>query len=546
METQSQVTSGAAARVGNSDDHEYDSYIARVAKRFAENTAGQPLLTTDAYKRHDTALWDAYLNSFPADERQFHNCSCCRTFVQRYGSLVVVKDGRTIPAVWDVTDAPELYKSAVEAMARLVRRAKVTGVFLSESIELGQRSTRTETCTWHHFAVTNPRVFQRTVKSAKQAMAEKREDHNTVARALGEFTPTMLQTAVQLLKSDALYRSEKVLGAAEWLLKVSEERRTLTGELRENALWREIALAPAGFCHPRSSMLGSLLEDIAKGLPYEDVSRMFAAKMHPLSYQRPQAAPSAGNIAQAEKLVEQMGLAPSLKRRFARLDEVQSLWKATPKALVVEGSGGVFAHLTPKSEAPSSTLRIPPQTMTWEKFLRTVLPDARSIELNAPAHGNYCALVTAEDPESPPILQWDRLDRRNPVSWYLYNGGSTVGHWNITVGWRKVNAITEQPSSWFGAKLEHQGSGVLFILDGARDTRSAGTGLALFPETLKSELREVRSTIESFSNKGTISGAEEASACGLVMQKSSSRGDIHLRVVGATGVTSEYRIDRLD
>lgn len=541
--TQSQVSSNTRAKVGNGDDHEYDSYIARVAKRFAENTAGQPLLTTDAYKRHDTALWDAYLDSFPAEERQFHNCSCCRHFIQRYGSLVVVKDGRTVPAVWDVDDAPELYKPAVTAMARLVRRAKITGVFLSELVELGDRSTRTEACTWRHFAVYNPTVFKRTVKTAKQAMAEKREDRNTVARALSEFTPTMLTTAVQLLKSDALYRSEKVLGQAEWLLKLAEAHREVNRELRENELWREIALAPAGFCHPRSSMIGTLLEDIEQGLPYEVVARKFADKMAPTRYQRPQAAPSAGNIAQAEKLVEQMGIEPSLRRRFARLDEVQALWKPATKGLDVEGSGGVFAHLKPKGEAPTSALRVPAQTMTWEKFKRTVLPDAKSIELNAPIAGNYCALVTAEDPAAPPILQWDTLEQRNPVSWYMYVEGSSAAQWNISPGWRKVTAVTTEPSSWFGAKLDHHAAGVLFILDGARDTRSSGSGLALFPETLKSELRAVRSTIEAFSKKGTISGADQASACGLVMQKSS--GVVHLRVVSASGVTSEYRIDRM-
>lgn len=178
MNIEQQSTSATAVKRDNSEDHEYDAYIGRIAERFKLRTENEPLFTTDAYKRHDTSLWDAYLNSFPPDERQFHNCSACRHFIQRYGSLVTIKDGRTFPAVWDEDDAPELYKPAVEAMARLVRRAKVTGVFLSESAELGQAKTRTEVCTWHHFSVRNPRVFKRTTKTAKQAMAERREDRN--------------------------------------------------------------------------------------------------------------------------------------------------------------------------------------------------------------------------------------------------------------------------------------------------------------------------------------------------------------------------------
>lgn len=53
-------------------------------------------------------------------------------------------------------------------------------------------------------------------------------------------------------------------------------------------------------------MIGTLLDDIASGMSFDSVSRRFAEKMHPLQYQRPQAAPSAGNIAQAEKIVEKL------------------------------------------------------------------------------------------------------------------------------------------------------------------------------------------------------------------------------------------------
>ena len=110
-----------------------------------------------------------------------------------------------------------------------------------------------------------------------------------------------LAQALKLLKSEALYRSEKVLGQAQWLYDL--HRALPSRRNRDHVLWRAVAAAPAGFCHPRSSMIGTLLEDLAAGMPFDDVSRRFAEKMHPLLYQRPQAAPSAGNIAQAEKIV---------------------------------------------------------------------------------------------------------------------------------------------------------------------------------------------------------------------------------------------------
>src|SRR5690606_31045341 len=107
----------------------------------------------------------------------------------------------------------------------------------------------------------------------------------------------------------------------------------------------------------------------------DDVAHSFAAKMHPLQYQRPQAAPTAGAIAAAERLVEQMGIAPALRRRFARLDEIEALWRPAAEPEPAESAGGVFAHLTPKGKIPTRELELPATTMTWEKFQRTVLQD---------------------------------------------------------------------------------------------------------------------------------------------------------------------------
>ena len=112
------------------------------------------------------------------------------------------------------------------------------------------------------------------------------------------------------------------------------------GRAGENLLWRAVAEAPAGYCHPKSAVTGSLLEDVAAGMAFKDIARRFNAKVAPLAYQRPQAAPSASNVQQAEKIVAQLGIAPSLERRFARLDEVQVLdWVPSAYKMPAEAAG---------------------------------------------------------------------------------------------------------------------------------------------------------------------------------------------------------------
>lgn len=179
-----------------------------------------------------------------------------------------------------------------------------------------------------------------------------------------------------LLRTDALARAEKVIGGAEWLLDL---KRRLFGSpqptrtQRNAMLWLAVAKAPEGFCHPRASMLGSLMDDIVSGKSMETIKSGFAAKMDGLAYQRPQAAPSAGSIAQAEKLVSKLDLARALERRFARLEEVVALWKPRDMRAKPLSGGGVFDHL--KKPAPSaSELRGNQGRITWAKFERDILP----------------------------------------------------------------------------------------------------------------------------------------------------------------------------
>ena len=74
-----------------------------------------------------------------------------------------------------------------------------------------------------------------------------------------------------------------------------------------------VAAAPEGFCHPRSAVTASLLEDIAAGMPFDSVRDRFNVKVGPLAYQRPQAPPSEGNIKAAEALVEKISQGPEPK-----------------------------------------------------------------------------------------------------------------------------------------------------------------------------------------------------------------------------------------
>ncbi len=540
MEDQVMTAATGGGQLGSSFDRLADAVRAHFGNMIQAH--GPHLFTVET-----SDLDVIYLGQFASfADRQHHTCSACRHFLHRYGDLVVMDSSGTIhSAMWpDVTDAafekvPAEYVEQVRTLARVVGHGRVKGVFLSKESVWGQPVTGE----WKHFAVSpSTLMFRHPLLSAGQAMAEKREHFGTLNRALAEFPAALIGQALTFLEADALYRSEKVEGVARFLHKLQHDLDGTKGEQRRNIVWRAVAGAPAGFCTPRSSMIGTLLEDMATGMDFEAVKARFASKMHPLRYQRPQTTASSGNIEQAEKIVAQLGLEPALRRRFARLDEVQTVWKPSAEAPTKE-AGGVFGHLQARASAEARiAAQVVPVSTTWEKFARTVLPNALGMDLFVSGSMSFGALVTAVDPAAPPLFQWDREDARNPVSWYLYHGGSQPGRWSLPDhAWAKVTGIALRPNAWGNVQMDHHGNGAIILLDGARDT--VNRELALFPETLRSELHQVRKTIEQFSKSRSIEGVEEASACGLILGDKNTRHSLRVRT--AAGVAT-YHIDRWD
>lgn len=508
-------------------DHDYDGLLNAVKASFAA-VGTQPLFVTAVDDLNET-----YLNALPFELRQVHNCHACRRFFERYGSLVTVADdGNLIPAMWRPEQVPEPYGDAFYALSFKVRGSKIVSPFYSHDSVWGVPVTGE----WSHLSVIPvPSTLHRDkLLTSGQKMAAARESFENVHAALRAdpvFKPIVLEEALRVLKAGALTRSEKFIGPVEWLL---EQAGRKISRSNKNLLWRAVVTAPEGYLHPRTSVIGSLLEDIAGGHRFEDVQRRFNTKVAPLAYQRPQAAPTIGNIEAAENAIAKLGLTPALERRFARLEDVidQAIW--APRFLKKPASQGqVFAHLrtfAKRTQTGVPKMDLPSTTMTWVKFRSTELDKARQLELLVPSSGKFIALVTAVHEDAPDLFKW-----AGPVSWYVYPGGSGATQWGLAPHrWCPLTAIVPLPSQ----ERLHEGV-VLTLLDCA-DVRNIS--LALFPELLKNELYPYRATIEAHSRSGRLAGQGEATACGYDVRRNSGAINVKIRIDGDRVVT----LDRWD
>ncbi len=542
-------------------DPDYEQFLAQIQARFSDFDAA--LFTTDVPGED---LWAAYLAAAPDGDRQNRTCHACKSFVQRFGGLVYLTEhGVQVPAFWPA-GAPPGYQEASMAIGRLVSRARVTGVFLTSEDRLGVASTGP----WQHLSSPTPRGARwrgTVLQTASQRAAERNEEYGMLVRGLSDFDLETVRKAALMLRTESLPRSEKHVEMAEWLLDLKDRVGSILNErIKENLIWRAAATVPAGWAHVRSGLLGTLLTDIASGADFEGVKRRFAEKIDPSRYLRPQAAPAAGNLVEAEKVVAKLGAAGALKRRFAKLSDVQTMWLPKPLSPAVPsgsaGAGGVFGHIQAKGAtgAPGAgggviDLGAPAKLTTWAKFEREVLPYAESMELLVPAsRDEFAAMVTAEDPAAPPILQWDREDLRNTVSWYVYTSGSMAAAWGlIPRSFHAITAVVARPSTWDKSRSYPQhGEAVCLVLEGAKDTLHQA-GLALFPEILRSEYHGIRSSIEALSRAGKLAGRDEAEVCGLMLRNTSgasgggwTMSPYYVVRVKSRGAVVLYQLDRWD
>lgn len=518
-------------------DADYARLLLAVRARFDAASNGERLFRTDA-----KGLYTAFLANLKS-ERRAHTCMACQRFVDLYGGLVAIDAaGNARPAMWDYRMVPGFYQDSVAAMQVMVENAKVVAPFLHPTVILGEPVTGN----WTHFAVEQRGgwIWRHAVMSAEQGMAAMKERFITVRLALESVATFQLEKARAILAADEINRSEKFTGPLEWLTGRHGEYYQYPNRaprMRDNRLWRAIAEAPEGFCHPRASVLWPLFEDIKAREPFDVIRGKFNAMVHGLAYQRSKADPAAQTIERAEKLFADLGLARALERRFARLDEVETIWTHRRSAMPRPAAGsGVFGRVKPAEgmlRPPPSRPEVPLQTLTWRKFTETVLPVAEAVDFDAPAFGNYQAMTTAVYPDAPQLLKWP-----NPFGHYVYNGGSSAASWSLTPGWRRVLAISLRGNLWGPTPAPHHGIGATLILEGAADTQRHH--LCLFPETVRDELHEVRSVIEAFAKTGRLQEAHGALASGYGVT-AHGLGPNALRV-HAKGVWQNYHIDRWD
>ena len=512
--------------VRGSDYHGFlDAVSANFNKLLADNKA--PLFIIDS----SIDLNAVYLSAVVESEMAEHKCRTCEHFLRNYGGLVHInEDGSLTSAVWANTDGiPAEYLGVAEALKAAVERTPVSGPFYTPVKSklyagngvLGEPSKGS----FRHFSVTVGPVAQvRSMRDPKK-YGEDLTTREVLGESISNIKSETIATAVHSFTHDADLKNRGGFKGALELYGAFRQKLTETKDsrLRSNLIWLAAIVMPIGASRISTTTVGEYLKNVVNQPDY--ARRRFLEDTKSDVYQRPVAAPTSGQVALAEKLVEELGIASALKRRQATVDDIQEwLWQPTPIAEAVT-TGGVFGSVVTKDAEPKAASRlVDGGNVSWTVFVRDILPTAKQITFKTPTgYDSFAGLVTAVDPDAKPILLWDKEDRRNPVSWYVYNNGSQARDFNLQSGTEvNVLGVTRSPWMWNGAVVPTMVEGVFLILAGAKDLNNTTSGL--FPVILRSELYPVRGTVESYSNKTPLVQSE-THASGILMAKSRNEFD---------------------
>lgn len=388
---------------------------------------GHPLFRVDV---SGDELWDTYLASFPEGTNPIHkkrreyDCSCCKHFIRAVGNMVAIIDHQFV-SLWDAepTGVHE-FDVVTRALSALVKSRHVCNIFVHEDAKVGNRANRVlntdgTVTTYRHFYLTLPSSAFR-LNGRDAVIGQARTAHDVLQRSLEEISVEALETVIDLIKQNSLYRGGDCQQSVVAFYNVKQGYGRLASQSERDAfVWSSSQSLPVGVTHIKNTSIGTLLTDLSSGMDVDAAVRSYEAKVAPANYKRPTALVTKAMIDKAKATLGTLGLTPALERRYATVNDV-----TVSNLLFVDRSvkghlkGGVLDTLTPTKAVKQSDHL---EEVSLEKFLRDILPVSTGLEVlvensHAP---NFMSLIAPVHEDAPRLFKWD-----NGFSW-SYTGDAT-------------------------------------------------------------------------------------------------------------------------
>ena len=506
---------------------DFKEFKKSMQETFAANIKNvDTLYLTDVSKDE---MWETYQNSFPDNtnpifrERREYDCNCCKQFIRQFGNVVMIK-GDQVVSIWDVeTQYP--FDAVAKKMSEYIKSAKIVDIHVAKQASFGTdfNFDNINNQRWDHFYIKLPDAFVvRSSESEEAIQGRVRSTKDVFLRALTEITDNAIETTLELINQNSLYRGVEFKGIImDFLKRKKEFSKTAYKELY---VWSTVKSVPGAVAHIRNSSIGTLLVNLSEGMDLDAAVSAFERVMAPANYKRPNAIFTERMIEEAEKTILALGLGSSLARRFAILDDITvNNVIYVNRGVNVKGATNVFEQL--KADvviAPKSFDKI--EEIAIDDFIAKVLPSANNVEVLIKNNqlGNMMSLIAPQDVTAPTMFKWD-----NNFSW-AYNGdvtdsikervkaagGNITAPLRVSLSWHNYDDLDlhcYEPSYhiYYGQKQSHHTGGFLDVdmNAGSRQSRNAVENIA-WKDLSKLKEGVYRIAVKNFAKREASNGFE--------------------------------------
>ena len=378
-------------------------------------------------------LWEVYLSSFPEGtnkmyrKRREYDCGHCRNFIKIIGGAVAIVDGK-IHTIWEIDTDDVVFQPVVDALRTYVESKPIKDIWRHFTNTVGVKSTNEYTedkqiIKWTHMYTPIPERLLERKSDIPTAKAKVRDRKNVFKRSLDEITEEAVDTVLELIASNTLYRGQEWERVLKDFRKYQREYNGLSDGEKDTYTWTKAMTIGDVIGRIRNHSIGTLLVNISEGMDLDNAVKAYENVVAPANYKRPKAIFTKKMLEDAKKTVTDLGYMDSLQRRFARLDDItvnNILFCNRDAAPRIQGGLDIFDEMSKEVAVnPKKFSKI--EEISAEKFVSDVLPTAKELEvLFENRHKkNMVSLIAPVNKDAKNMMKWS-----NPFSW-AYSGNMT-------------------------------------------------------------------------------------------------------------------------
>ena len=411
-------------------------------------------------------LWNTYLDSFPVGEneifreRRKYDCSCCRQFIKNIGSAVTIKDNQ-IHTIWELNLGDTTCQPVCDALDAFVKAHAVTDIYTTKFPKIGTdfnfEEINGKSHRWDHFFLELPSKFvNRSSRSNEEVKGQFRDTRNVFKRSLDEITMDALDTILELINSNTLYKGEEWKGVLTEFKKYKKEYDRLTSDSeKELFAWEKSVTAGVTIGRIRNHSIGTLLTNVSEDMDLDTAVKKYEQIVAPSSYKRPKAIFTKKMLEDAKKTITELGYMDSLQRRFANLNDItvnNVLFSNKSAARRMVGADDIFGQME-KDVAVSPKKFSKVEEISAQDFIDKVLPTAKEIEafVENKHEKNFVSMIAPVNPDAKTMFKWN-----NGLSW-AYSGNITDSDMkqNVKAAGGNVDGVLRFSIMWNGGQNDN-------------------------------------------------------------------------------------------